>query len=253
LFVGQWTSGDYGEDRKDIGKLIKVFYEAYANKSEKPALILKTSGAGFSVIDKQECLKKIKTLKDNFPNDFDLPSVYLLHGDLSDEQMNELYNHPKVKVMTSFTHGEGFGRPLLEASFTGLPIITTNWSGHTDFLNSEKAILLPGKIDSIPKSVVWDDILIPESKWFYVDENTAYNVFNKLKTNMFDMKRKAESLMNENRNKFTLNMMNELMGKILDKHLSKMPKAVGLKLPKLKKVSDTTKTQGIKLPKLKKV
>tara|TARA_Y100000593_G_C4314026_1_gene339885 strand:- start:1306 stop:2658 length:1353 start_codon:yes stop_codon:yes gene_type:complete len=253
LFVGQWAAGEYGEDRKDIGKLIKVFYEAYANKTERPALILKTNGAGFSIMDKTDCLHKIKTIKDNFPTDFKLPNVYLLHGDLTDEEMNDLYNHPKIKAMVSFTHGEGFGRPLLEATMTGLPVITSGWSGHTDFLDTEKAVLLPGKIDKIPRSVVWDDILIPESNWFYVDENTAYNVFNSIKKNMFDMKRKAESLMNANRKKFTLNMMNELMGKILDKHLKSIPKAVGLTLPKLKKVSDTSKKQGIKLPKLKRI
>ena len=43
-----------------------------------------------------------------------LPNVYLLHGDLTDEEMNQLYNHPKVKAHLTFTHGEGFGRPLLE-------------------------------------------------------------------------------------------------------------------------------------------
>ncbi len=29
-----------------------------------------------------------------------------------------MYNHPKVKAHVSFTHGEGFGRPLLEASIS---------------------------------------------------------------------------------------------------------------------------------------
>ena len=32
LHVGQWTKGNYGEDRKDIGKTIKIFYESFANK-----------------------------------------------------------------------------------------------------------------------------------------------------------------------------------------------------------------------------
>ena len=37
--------------------------------------------------------------------------------------------------MVSFTKGEGFGRPLLEFSAIGKPIIASGWSGHTDFLN----------------------------------------------------------------------------------------------------------------------
>ena len=55
----------------NIGRLIKVFYEAFANnpsigqsKRQQPALILKTSGATFSVIDKDECIFKIKQIKE---------------------------------------------------------------------------------------------------------------------------------------------------------------------------------------------
>ena len=58
LFVGQWTKGGYGEDRKDIARLIKVFYESFANKKKQPALILKTSGATYSIMDKETCLDK---------------------------------------------------------------------------------------------------------------------------------------------------------------------------------------------------
>ena len=46
LFVGQWTKGGYGEDRKDIGRMLKVFFEAFANNPsigqsnrKQPALI----------------------------------------------------------------------------------------------------------------------------------------------------------------------------------------------------------------------
>ena len=109
LSVGQWTKGGYGEDRKDIGKMIKVFYESFANKKEQPALILKTSGATYSIVDREDCLKKMKSIKTMFPSDWKLPNVYLLHGEFSDEEINNLYNHPKVKAMVSFTHGEGFG------------------------------------------------------------------------------------------------------------------------------------------------
>ena len=116
LHVGLWGKGGYGEDRKDISKLVKIFYESFANKKEQPALILKTAGATFSIMDKEECLRKINEIKSKFPSDWNLPNVYLLHGSLSTEEMNKLYNHPKVKSFISLTHGEGFGRPMLEAS-----------------------------------------------------------------------------------------------------------------------------------------
>ena len=77
---------------------------------------------GFSVIDREDILKKIRTIK-NTVKGKTLPSVYLLHGDFTDDEMNELYNHPKVKDHVNITHGEGFGRPLLESSISGKPVI----------------------------------------------------------------------------------------------------------------------------------
>ena len=73
--------------------------------------------------------------------EFKLPNVYLLHGSLSTEEMNRLYNHPKVKSLVSLTHGEGFGRPLLEASMTGLTVIASAWSGQLDFCLSQRRLV----------------------------------------------------------------------------------------------------------------
>ena len=62
---------------------------------KKPGLIMKTSGAGFSILDRENMLNKIKEIKDGIKGE--LPNIYLLHGDFLDEEMNELYNHPKGK------------------------------------------------------------------------------------------------------------------------------------------------------------
>jgi len=253
LCVGQWGKGGYGEDRKDLGRTIKVFYESFANKKKRPALLLKTNGAGFSILDREDILKKINSIKSQFPSDWKLPNVYLLHGDMDEEDLNYLYNHPKVKCMVSFTHGEGFGRPLLEATMTGLPVIASNWSGHVDFLDTEKSILLEGKSQQVPKSVVWKDIIIEESQWFNVDEIQAYKVFNYCVENEYEIKNKGKSLMNINREKFTHTKMTELLNKVVDKYIKDVPSQVGLNLPKLKKVDKDKNQSRIKLPKLKKI
>ena len=130
LFVGHWLQGHFGHDRKDVGTLIKVFCETFKGHRKQPALILKSSGAGFSIMDRDDMLNKIRSISQADPS---YPNVYLLHGDLTPEEMNALYNHPKVKAHVSFTKGEGYGRPLAEAAISGKPVITTNWSGHTDF------------------------------------------------------------------------------------------------------------------------
>ena len=253
LHLGQWTTGDYGDDRKNISTTIKIFCEAFANKKKKPGLLLKTNGAGFSVLDHEDTKLKIKAIKKHFPKNFDLPNIYLLHGELTNDEINILYNHPKVKCMLSLTHGEGFGRPLLEASVTGLPIITTGWSGHIDFLNEEKCILLPGELKQVPKSVVWDKIIVENSKWFNVNESQAYHAMNYMFKNHFDSKVRAKSLMQENNDKFSLSKMTKKFKKILEKHLANQPSVTTLQLPKLKKVNQSKPINKIKLPKLKKV
>jgi len=255
LFVGLWGKGGYGEDRKDIGTLIKTFYQTFANQKKQPVLILKTSGAGFSILDKEECLNRIKDIKSKFPNEFKLPNVYLLHGDLTDEEMNELYNHPKVKCMISLTHGEGFGRPLLEASMVGTPIITTSWSGQMDFLNPDDSLLLPGNLKPVPKSAVWKDIVVEQSSWFVVQEDTVPKAMNYVFSNPLEAKKRAKDLMEKNRKKFTLKGMEEKLDEIMEKHMKNVPSQVSLKLPKLSKINTDKQNepQKIKLPKLTKV
>ena len=164
LFVGHWLAGGLGHDRKDIGMLIKVFLEVFRKgpKKNRPALILKTSSATFSLLDREEMLKRITIIKDSIGAQ-NFPSIYLLHGDLTEPEMNSLYNHPKLKVHVSFTKGEGFGRPLLEASLSGKPVIVSGWSGHMDFLNPEEAIILSGKLQKVDASAAWEGVINAET------------------------------------------------------------------------------------------
>ncbi len=256
LSVGQWTKGGYGEDRKDLGKTIKLFWETFANQKKQPALILKTNGATYSILDREDILNKISTVKSQFPSDWKLPNIYLLHGSFSDEEMNYLYNHPKVKCYVSLTHGEGFGRPMLEATMVGLPVIAPNWSGQVDFLDTEKSILLAGELNKVPKSQLWNDIIIEQSQWFSVDETHTKKALNYAFKNENEIKKRAKALMSINRDKFTHKKMTELLNKLIDKYtenIEEQPSQVSLKLPKLKKVKDKNTPTKLKLPTLKKV
>ena len=251
LMVGQWCQGGCGEDRKDIPRAIKTFYETFAGRPSPPALVIKTSGATFSIMDKENCKSKLKQIKDAFPSDIKLPNVYFIHGNLSTEEMNELYNHHKIKSFYLTTHGEGFGRPLLEASFTGLPIITSNWSGHLDFLDTEHSVLVSGELKQVPRSVVWKDIIIEESKWFVADEGSVGSALNYVYTNYNEVKQNALKLMKINRDKFNTEKMIEKFDGMLDEFSKDIPSQVKLNLPKLKKVNKTEPPK-VKLPKLKK-
>ena len=165
LFVGHWLQGQVGEDRKNITGMIHTFLETFKNKKSQPALILKTSGATYSVVDRMDIDKKIDQLKALFLKTDKLPNIYVLHGDLTNSEMNSLYNHSKIKAMLSLTKAEGFGRPLLEFTTTGKPIIAPVYSGPADFLKSEFMIPVPGGLTEIHPSAR-NQFLIEGAKWF---------------------------------------------------------------------------------------
>ena len=253
LYTGHWLQGDLGQDRKDTGMLVKTFLETFKNKKRKPALLLKTSGSSFSIIDRNEILKKIEDIKALVSGD--LPNIYILHGDLLDEEMNELYNHPKVKAHITFTHGEGFGRPLLEACFSEKPIIAPNWSGQVDFLNKSNAVLLPGILTDVHKSAIPKEMLQENSQWFTVNYQYASKVMIDVFKNYKKYTLNAKKLAIVNKGKFSLAAMNKKFENILNKYLPKFeqqPQAVNLKLPKLKRVDNNEPTK-MKLPKLKRI
>ena len=254
LFTGHWLGGTIGQDRKDVGMLIKVFMETFKNTRNQPALILKTSGADFSILDREDILKKIYYIKKGVVGS-KLPNVYLIHGDFTDEEMNQMYNHPKVKAHITFTHGEGFGRPLLEAAQSGKPVVAPGWSGHVDFLHKNYAQLLPGSLTKVPMEAFPKDMAFdsPENKWVTVNYNVASSVINEIHNNYSKYQVKGKQLQQYTRKQFSYDAMKTKLGKIIEPIVESVPKQVELKLPKLQKVGDDKQGTELKLPKLKKV
>jgi glycosyltransferase involved in cell wall biosynthesis len=237
LFVGHWLQGNIGHDRKNVSGLIHTFLNTFKNKKNKPALILKTSITSPGITNVHELKKRIEMIK-GMIDSTNLPNIYILDGDLSDEEMNSLYNHPKVKAHVSFTRGEGFGRPLLEACVSGKPIIASNWSGHVDFLYSDYNFLVGGELHNVDKSAA-NKWLLEQSKWFTINYNEASGVMKWV----YDNYKKATEKSRKNRkyvkDNFTLDVMSSKLSQILDNYkVGDGPQQVELKLPKLKKVGE---------------
>ena len=232
LFVGHWMQGSMGEDRKNVGLLVKAFLETFKNKKKQPALILKTSQAGASHMDRDEVLRKIQTIKDSV-NSKNLPNIYLLHGEFTNEEMNSIYNHSKVKAMISLTKGEGFGRPLLEFSLTQKPIIASGWSGHTDFLDPNFSVLLGGELKNVHSSAVVQNMILAESQWFSPNHgqigHALKDIFKNYKNYTDGSKRQAY----KSKNEFSWEAMKSLLESRLDDLIPEFPKQIELKLPKL--------------------
>lgn len=234
LYVGHWLQGDLGQDRKDVGMMIKTFCTVFKNvaKDKQPGLILKTSMAGFSVGDREIVANKINQITEEFGNK--CPPIYLLFGDLSESNMSDLYHHPKVKAMISFTKGEGYGRPLAEFATTGKPILVSNWSGLVDFLPKENTIFLEGQLTSVHPSSV-NQFLLKESKWFTVDYSKAAQSILDLHKNYNKYLKKSAGLKTNIVNKFSLSKMHEVMKNVFDKYV-RIQQKVELKLPEIKKL-----------------
>jgi len=165
LCVAQWGP------RKNLENTIRWFLDEF--KNDKVGLVCKINNANNSLLDREECNKRIKDILKSYPNH--KCKVYLLHGDMSEDDVHNLYVHPQIKAIINFGHGEGFGLPLWEAAYCGLPVIAPDYSGHKDFLYME----VDGKkksafskvaydLKKIQQDVVWNGVLHPESEWAFV-------------------------------------------------------------------------------------
>ena len=226
-----------GEDRKNVNLMLKTFLETFQNKKDKPALILKTSGAGSCILDRDEILKKIDAIRSAVGDN--LPNVYLLHGEIDDAEINNLYNHPKVKAMVNITKGEGFGRPILEFTASKKPIIVSAWSGHMDFLDQQFTCLVGGELKNVHPSAVVQNMILAESMWF---SPNIIQIKHYLKE-VFENYKNYIDLAKQQSHRCKTNFSFEKMKDHLSKYTDLIPKQVQIQLPKLKK---------IELPKLNK-
>jgi glycosyltransferase involved in cell wall biosynthesis len=235
LAVGHWLKGNLGQDRKDIGMVIKTFATVfqYVPKEQQPGLIVKTSSAGFSVMDRESMAERIDSITKTFGDK--CPPIYLIHGDLNESEMASLYHHPKVKAMISFTKGEGYGRPLAEFAVTGKPILVSNWSGHLDFLPKEHTVLLDGQLTNVDESAA-DQFLMKEAQWFTVNYSNAANKMHDVYKNYKTYLDQSKGLTGSIVNKFSLEKMNKQFEDIMERYVKGKPTIVPIRLPKLNKI-----------------
>ena len=214
--------------------VIKTFCTIFKDlpKDKQPGLILKTSAAGFSVGERENIADKIKQVTKEYGEK--CPPIHLVFGDLSESELNSLYNDEKVKAMLMFTKGEGYGRPLAEFATTGKPILVSNWSGHVDFLPKENTVFLEGELTSVHQSAQ-NKFLLPESKWFTVDYSKAAQKIFDVHKNYKTYLTKSKGLKTNIQKNFSLDKMTTKLGDILNKYV-KVQQHVELKLPTIKKL-----------------
>lgn len=165
LVFGQITGTNQDNDRKNFGNTMKILYETFRDNADV-GIILKTNTGRNTTIDRHNVQTLFSQLQSQLKfKDSVGPKVYLLHGEMSDAEVASLYKSPKVKALVSLTRGEGFGLPLLEAAASDLPVIATDWSAHTEFLNRGKWIKVDRDVIPVHQSRIDGQIFIEGSRW----------------------------------------------------------------------------------------
>ena len=198
LAIAQWGP------RKNLHNIVKWFVEE--NIDQEVGLVLKTSIKNNSIVDKEYTEFMMKSILDHYPDR--KCKVYLLHGDMSEPELHALYSHDKIKSFVSLSHGEGFGLPIFEAAYSGLPIICPGWSGQNDFIyaptkdkkNKKKTRLKPYfasvefGIKPIPEDAVWEGVLEKNTMWCFPKEGSYKMRLRQVRNDYSKWKKKADYL-----------------------------------------------------------
>lgn len=190
--------------RKNIEASLLAFLEEFQNE-EEVGYVLKVNIKNNSLTDRRHAISTINSLLESYPDR--KCKVYLLHGNMSDEELAGLYTDDSIHGYLSTSHGEGFGLPIFEACAYGLPVIAPNWSGYTDFTTTKsgKSSILDVEYDlrEVHDQAIWEGVIEKGSHWCYVNMSNIRSQMRELYNNADVYKEKANKLKDSIRKKYT--------------------------------------------------
>jgi len=207
LLIAQWGP------RKNIDQTLLNFIDTFKD-NENVGLILKTNVMRNSIPDRYITLDRLNNILGDERNH--KCKIYLLHGDMTEEEIHSLYNNNKIKAMINFGHGEGYGLPLFEAAYSGLPVVTHDFGGQKDFLYAPKKskngkeklrpffAKVPYKVGLVQKEAVWNGVIDPDSEWAFPNMKLAQSVMEDVYKNYGMYKSHASKLKKWVRQNFSL-------------------------------------------------
>jgi len=118
-------------ERKGLKYLIEAYGSEFSSQDNVCLLLLTRSYSRATTLPEMnktiaDMLRKYKPTN--------TPRFYLI-SQISDGEMPKIYAASDSFVLA--TRGEGWARPIMEAIYYELPVIATNWSGHTEYFGEQ--------------------------------------------------------------------------------------------------------------------
>ncbi|MDE6971292.1 MAG: glycosyltransferase, partial [Eubacterium sp.] len=138
LFLMMYDSRSCAE-RKNPEAVMRAFQKAFAPSDRSVGLAIKINHAT------KEDERYIQNIMNGYTN------IYLIKNPLDRNEVNHLIRC--VDVVVSLHRAEGFGLVLAEAMLLGTPVIATNWSANTEFMNKEVACMVDYQLVTLQKEL----------------------------------------------------------------------------------------------------
>lgn len=126
------------EGRKNPQGAVRAFKEAFAPQNNEVGLVIKVNNG----TDKQ--IEKLKNQLSEYKN------IYYITETVDKEAVNSLIKC--CDVFVSLHRAEGFGLVMAEAMILGRPVVATNWSSNTEFMNKDVACMVDYQMIKNPRT-----------------------------------------------------------------------------------------------------
>ena len=200
--------------RKGFDILLKAYMEEFSADEDVSLLLVSRAVERPEETGEEIIVSDFNSIKQSVrKSSEDIPHVALYPEIIHERDMPKLYNSMDAFVLIS--RGEGFALPYIEAGACGIPVIGSNVSGQTDFLNKDNSYLVDpsgyveakvgGNLSNMAKLChFYDGQVFPNFDQDSINQTRSHmrSVFENRK----EAKIKAGRLMEDIRNRYTWNM-----------------------------------------------
>ena len=137
------------EDRGGIQYAVRAYLEEFTNQ-DNINLIIKINPA-YGIPDVNKLINEIA------PKDKkDFPPMQINADNINYNKLVDLYN--KAHVLVAPSRADAFNIPGIEAMACGLPIITTNFGGQSDYCNDNNSWVIGGDLTEVTWELLYEGV-----------------------------------------------------------------------------------------------